>query len=209
MNLIHENLMKDNDGYGIYLDESSANAISRNNVTNNWDGIGLLDKANENNISENHIERNIGAAICFDGSSYNTISKNRVTNNKAGFLLSTSSRNVFSENNLTDNNTGVSLFSSSWNRFYHNNFINNTVQVHIGQSDYINFWDGDYPSGGNYWSDYIGLDNYSGLCQNETGSDGIGDVPYQISDKNQDRYPLIIPTYIRLTGDINMMERST
>jgi nitrous oxidase accessory protein NosD len=56
-----------------------------------------------------------------------------------------------------------------------------------------NTWDNGYPSGGNYWSDYSGVDEYSGPYQNETGSDGIGDTPYIIDEKNCDRYPLITP----------------
>jgi hypothetical protein len=55
----------------------------------------------------------------------------------------------------------------------------------------VNFWDVDYPSGGNYWSDYGGVDVYSGPYQNETGSDGIGDTPYILDENNIDHYPLM------------------
>lgn len=44
----------------------------------------------------------------------------------------------------------------------------------------INFWDDGYPSGGNYWSNYAGIDLCSGQFQNETGSDGIGDSKFRI-----------------------------
>jgi len=44
------------------------------------------------------------------------------------------------------------------------------------------FWDDGYPSGGNYWSDYAGVD---------ADGDGIGDTPYVIDENNTDRYPLI------------------
>jgi hypothetical protein len=54
-------------------------------------------------------------------------------------------------------------------------------------------WDDGYPSGGNYWSDYRGVDLYSGPYQNETGSDGIGDTPYVIDENNVDHYPLMNP----------------
>jgi nitrous oxidase accessory protein NosD len=56
-----------------------------------------------------------------------------------------------------------------------------------------NTWDDGYPSGGNYWSNYTGIDEYSGPSQNETGSDGIGDTPYVIDENNTDRYPLMAP----------------
>jgi hypothetical protein len=57
----------------------------------------------------------------------------------------------------------------------------------------VNVWDDGFPSGGNYWSDYAGIDLYSGPYQNETGSDGIGDTPYVIDENNIDHYPLMNP----------------
>ena len=73
-----------------------------------------------------------------------------------------------------------------FNRIYHNNFINNTHQI----STYggLNYLDNDYPSGGNYWSDYNGTDLKHGPSQNETGSDGIFDESY-----SGDNYPLANP----------------
>ncbi|MBS7635414.1 PKD domain-containing protein, partial [Candidatus Bathyarchaeota archaeon] len=56
-----------------------------------------------------------------------------------------------------------------------------------------NSWDNGYPSGGNYWSNYVVVDYYSGPYQNETRSDGIGDVSYIIDVNNRDRYPLMKP----------------
>ncbi len=45
-------------------------------------------------------------------------------------------------------------------------------------------WDDGYPSGGNYWSDYKGVD---------ANGDGIGDTPHVIDEYNKDRYPLMAP----------------
>jgi len=56
-----------------------------------------------------------------------------------------------------------------------------------------NVWNDGYPSGGNYWSDYTGVDEKSGPNQDQPGSDGIGDTPYFIDGYNQDRYPLMYP----------------
>jgi len=71
---------------------------------------------------------------------------------------------------------------------HHNNFIN-------AQNAYdacSNIWNNSYPSGGNYWGDYSGVDGYSGPGQNISGGDGIGDTPYSIpGGSNQDGYPLM------------------
>jgi len=73
---------------------------------------------------------------------------------------------------------GIYLYSSSY--IYHNNFVNNTIQAISPVSE--NIWDDGYPSGGNYWSDYTGVD---------ADGDGIGDSPYVIEANNQDNHPLI------------------
>jgi len=58
---------------------------------------------------------------------------------------------------------------------------------------YANVWDDGYPSGGNYWSDYTGVDVKGGPDQDLPGSDGIGDTPYVLDTNNRDRYPLTKP----------------
>ena len=77
------------------------------------------------------------------------------------------------------------------NLFHKNNFINNNVQAD-GYAD----WDNGYPSGGNFWSDYNGPDLFSGPFQDIPGSDGIGDMQYNITTEwvnDQDNYPLMDP----------------
>jgi len=75
------------------------------------------------------------------------------------------------------------------NTIFHNDLLQNNQQAwSYGGSS--NFWDDGYPSGGNYWSDYTGVDVYKGPYQNVTGSDGIGDTPYVIDADNVDHYPL-------------------
>ena len=45
-----------------------------------------------------------------------------------------------------------------------------------------NIWDDGYPTGGNYWSNYVGAD---------FDNDGIGDIPHGLGEYNSDYYPLI------------------
>ena len=56
----------------------------------------------------------------------------------------------------------------------------------------INTWSVSYPVGGNYWSDYTGVDVKSGTYQNETGADQLGDTPYIIDSSNKDSYPRML-----------------
>jgi parallel beta-helix repeat protein len=123
---------------------------------------------------------------------------NNITNNWWGIRLFYSSNNSIIGNNIT-NNLRISLDDSSNNSIFHNNFVNNTIwDWHAS----VNVWDDGYPSGGNYWSNYKGVDLYSGPYQNETGSDGIGDVPSAILT-DFDRFPLIAPISIFDVGAWN------
>jgi parallel beta-helix repeat protein len=105
-----------------------------------------------------------------------------------GISISSSLDNIIFKNNITSNDDGLFVGSSSGNKIYHNNFINNTNQVFFWGGVLANFWDDDYPSGGNYWSDYTGIDEKNGPNQDLPRSDGIGDSPYVIDENNQDRY---------------------
>jgi parallel beta-helix repeat protein len=106
--------------------------------------------------------------------------------------------NTFIGNTFSYNGYGVYL--GSYNVVYHNNFIDNYIGNAFGQ--YYCVWNDSYPSGGNYWSDYTGFDNYSGPGQNITGSDGIGDTSYEVTSINFDYYPLMNPWSISNTPPI-------
>jgi parallel beta-helix repeat protein len=185
-----------NNEYGIRLDNSSENSINENNITNNEYGI-RLDNSSENSINENNItENNLVGGIYLYSSSGNSISRNNLTaNNYFGIRLDYSSENSINENNITNNGYGIQVAYSSNNNVCHNNFFNNSLQV--GSVGSANVWDDGYPYGGNYWSDYTGLNLYSGPSQNESGSDGIGDSPNVIDVGNVDHYPLMASWTIR------------
>jgi len=192
------NITANNDG-GIWLFYSSNNCVSGNDITeNNWEGI-LLAYSFDNSISGNKVTNNYDGIILAD-SSINSISGNNITENKgAGIPIVSSSSNIIFGNDLVANRDGIHLLDSSDNLIYHNNFLNNTRQVYDlawtnpGIQPSRNTWDWGYPSGGNYWSDYSGVDKKSGTNQDRHGSDGIGDTPYVIDENKQDNYPLIRP----------------
>jgi peptide/nickel transport system substrate-binding protein len=131
-----------------------------------------------------------GTGISLTGRKNVTIKNMNIKNYEYGIDLSSSSNyNSISGNNITNNGCGIELDYSSNNRVFHNNFINNAQQVYSSNS--VNVWDDGYPSCGNYWSDYTGVDLYSGPYQNETDRDGIGDTQYVIDSNNIDHYPLM------------------
>ncbi len=129
--------------------------------------------------------------VYIDHASNISLIGNIITDNaEYGVYLDWSANNNLRENIIRNNWRGIFLWYSNGNTIYHNNF-NNTIQVYAEAS--TNTWDGGYPVGGNYWSNYIKVDKFSGPYQNLTGSDGIGDTPYIIDSENKDRYPLIKP----------------
>ena len=187
-----------NNTYGLYLRDSSYNIINSNNAWNNGVGINLdyaVSRPNYNLLNGNNVSNN-GVGIRLYKADHNTMNNNTVSNNyEDGIYILSSSNNTMNNNTVSNNNDyGIYLDFLSNNILYHNNLVDNTVDNAYDTSG-NNQWDNAYPSGGNYWSDYTGEDQYSGPNQTLFGSDGIGDVPYDISGGgvSQDRYPLIQP----------------
>jgi len=191
-NIMLDNTIRNNNG-GIWLSPSSNNIISGNNITaNNFGGIYLYYSSNNNSINGNNIANNDFGVLVYNSLS-NAINGNNITANNryAVALYSYSKNNIVNTNNITCNGEGIYLEGSSSNIIYHNNFINNSKQASPYYS--VNIWDDGYPSGGNYWSDYSGVDLKWGSDQHKSGSDGIGDTAYVIDTNNRDRYPLMKP----------------
>jgi parallel beta-helix repeat protein len=202
---------------GIDLFEGSANTITNNNVSNNYNGIGLNRSIN-NIISKNTASSNSYDGILLYSSSGNTLEGNTTSNNGSyGIHLDYSGSNTISgntsnsnsnygallgfycTNNLITDNTfsnnikfGFYLYiGSNGNQVYHNNFLGNAIQIGTyGAPD--NSFNKEYPIGGNYWSDYSGVDEKSGPNQDSQGSDGIGDASYTFNN-GQDNYPFMQP----------------
>jgi len=191
-NRIYNNTVHSNRDSGIHIDwPSTGNIIYNNNIESNANqGISVINGASENTIYNNAITANNNAGILFDNSSSNSIYENNIAANYRGVEFYMCSDNSLSENTITANTyCGVYLSESSSNKFYHNSFMDNTWQVYSETSTSI--WNEDYPQGGNYWSEYIDIDLYTGASQDEIGSDGIWDHPYVIDENNQDNYPIV------------------
>jgi len=130
-------------------------------------------------------------------SRYNTISNNIIYSNNKGISMGNSRYNNIFENNIFNNNYGIYVDPNPnyGNLIYHNDFVDNTYAAVVSYSQYTNSWDNGYPSGGNYYSDYAGVDVFSGPNQDIPGMDGIGDTPYVIASNNVDNYPVMNPYF--------------
>ncbi len=167
-NTIMNNIISFNNQYGIYFSSSSWNNITGNYIFNNNQGIDLTSSSN-NLINNNKIEGNWRGIYLRSSSKDNNVSGNNVLNNDGGFYIWASSNN---------------------NSFYHNNILWNSFQAY---DDGMNKWDNGYPSGGNFWSDYTGVDLNSTPTQDVPPPDGIGDTNYSIDSDSIDNYPLMDP----------------
>ena len=210
-----------NNGKGIYgnADPGLSGFVSENNITaNNGTGIDagayrganlvIFDNTIEGNggggialgfrarfdIYSNDISGNVGYGISVSIYASANIYSNNITGSPSGIIHFGEDAYVYG-NNITNNFCGIIGFFGGGS-FYHNNFIGNVVQVNQTYT-YGPNWDDGYPSGGNFWDDYGGVDEYSGVNQSQAGHDGIGDTPYVVHlDQYQtsaDRYPLIRP----------------
>jgi parallel beta-helix repeat protein len=174
---------------GIYLEGSSGD-LSGNTANNNFYGIALKD-SHFADLSGNTVSGN-DYGIYLHIAGMNVLSGNNVSSNGIGIYLYVSCSNIISGNTVSGNGYGIRTEYTDNSYLFHNNLINNVVQANIYTHGYDN-WDSGYPSGGNYWSDYTGVDEFSGPNQDEPGADGITDKPYTLDAYNQDNYPLMKP----------------
>ena len=208
---------------GVFVFASSLVEISDNQISGGVAGGVILNSCSDVSIHGNQLSGAadpaygvIGVNSCGDVNIYNNtldpswftgtdiillkvslsnstlIAGNSFSNSLTAMSISDSSYTTIIENNIQSNAQGVVLNDTDNSRIFHNNFLNNMVQA-IDTYSTQNVWYSRYPSGGNYWSDYGGVDNCNNPDQDScTGPDGIGDTPYFFSG-NQDYYPLMSP----------------
>lgn len=184
--------------YGIRLHDSDHNTITSNTVNGSiYYGINLYARSESNKITVNTLTKN-KYCILLEYSCDNTVKLNTIkSNTEYGIRLSYSSGTLVKGNIIMNNKYGVYIWNCSGNTFYYNNFIDNTVQVeHYDVALTANTWDTNVCPGaeGNYWSDYTGVDDGSGVGrwgEGRVADDGIGDT--LIPHLAVDWYPLMHP----------------
>jgi len=169
-----------------------------------YPNLGYLAVANCTNImvKDFNITRN-GDGVLLAYSTNCTLTNMTLSGNRGplmwgGLTFYNSNNNTIINNRISNNSYGVCLYHSDGNIFCHNSFISNDRQVvpdlfhpfSNASSGYfsLNVWDDGFE--GNYWSDFMGMDE---------NKDGIGDSPYLVTPspttppelKQYDRYPLM------------------
>jgi len=166
-------------------------AYNDNNILNN--NITRTDRAIAIYADDYHVEGNYLAnnhiAIRIVGKN-NDVTQNQILNNAEGFSITNSTDNSIVANRIEKNMFAISTDTGGF-QVYHNNFINQTIgsggswEATILSTDYFSLglnvtlkpeWDNGYPSGGNYWSDYVTV--YPNAT--EIADSGIGDTAYFI-----------------------------
>ncbi len=180
-----------NTNSGMWFEAGSGNVIVGNEIFDN--GAGIRVDVGPNTIAFNLIYLNSGTGVLVWSSDGNAIVANNISSHQFGLDIGLSEWNTVVGNTVSNNSLGIRILYEGNNTIHHNNIIGNSQQA-ADDTGGLNHWDDGYPSGGNYWSDYVGLDNKSGPNQDLPGSDGIGDTPYDIpAGLNKDRYPLTDP----------------
>jgi parallel beta-helix repeat protein len=189
--------------HGIYSFYTDNNKILNNYIHDNGgDGI-IISRANNNEIKGNIIEANGADGILMIGLSLN-INGGLIENNtffaneRNGIWMYNDVDNVIVKDNLIWGNGlwpgdyGILIDdpSATGNLIYHNTIKSNQG---LASDAGTNQWDIGYPGGGNYWWWYDTPaegceDQYSGPAQNQSGPDGICDLPYSPNGLT-DNYP--------------------
>jgi hypothetical protein len=179
-----KNLKITNFDTGVSVNGNSGNSFIGNDVSNNqYNGYCFSNPSFNNTISGNKISNNprwgiiiVGREPLYGGpSTGNRIFGNTIQDN--GWEKSTIPAYGMDD----DYGAGVWLWAAVNNTFYGNKFVHNAQQAFIFDHG-VNTWSTGLPTGGNFWSDYGGVD---------ANGDGIGDSPYIIDDANSDPYPLV------------------
>lgn len=179
---IHDNIIVHNVPTGISLWNSNDNIISENFVA--FSGINLPGYIAGDNIA-------------LGESDNNSVVRNILSDAVVSGLEIGNSNGTLVQSNIIENNSfsGLALWHSNSSTVHHNIFINNPIHLEVSNDSYNNLWNNG--SEGNYWDDYVGLDDGN---DGRIAGDGIGDTDLPHGGFNElgrflgvDNYPFVRP----------------
>ncbi|MEM4215827.1 MAG: right-handed parallel beta-helix repeat-containing protein, partial [Candidatus Anstonellales archaeon] len=190
--LIENNTIYQSNIDGIHLFMNSNCNITNNSITSNTQyGINLNYQSSNNIILYNTITNNGYSGLYILISVNNTIAGNTISDNTQNgiYLFGYANENNITNNTISGNFfNGIRIEAGCSNNLIYNNILNNTYNTY---DDGTNYWNYSYcpggPNiiggqciGGNYYSDYDGIDDGSGSPPiHNIAGDGIGDNPDQ------------------------------
>jgi parallel beta-helix repeat protein len=174
---------------GIYFAFVANAVIEGSIIGHEWAGMGIWYSSNivvrGNRVTENGLA---GILLCH--STNVVVNGNLARRGEVGIFLIRAFDITVTGNEVSGNRIGMQFFDSGSVAVKGNNLLENAVPAEDRDAT-GNAWDGGYPSGGNYWSNYQGVDLFGGADQMaKTGPDGIGDSPMVFAG-GQDRYPFM------------------
>jgi len=200
-NMIIENFNNQNIFCGIQVGFSENVTIINNTASNTVDGIQLA-YSKYCTVQNNLMSSNERWGLHIYRSNQNDIANNSFVNNWRGLYSAGAFNNSIHNNNVI-NNTEYDFYFTTSGLVWANNYIfhNNFIDTPNADDRSGNFWNLPYPGGGNYWSDYNGVDEKSGPGQDQPGSDGFGDTNYSIEGEggSVDDHPLMRPFEFEFT----------
>lgn len=204
--------------YGIYTYDSGYNIITNNTLYGNLGaGINITTNAFNDNYTDNTIYGNgYGIWIYEDApTSYHYIEGNEIFSNSIDGIFIHDDHDTITNNNIYDND-GYQIYSDLGNgmgqNLIYNNILNATGIQGVAYDNWGDNWNttqtlatniiGGDNIGGNWYSDYTGVDLYG---------DGIGDTPYMIEGGfASDSLPLTnTPPSANITLTINKPANTT
>jgi nitrous oxidase accessory protein NosD len=206
-------------GLGLEVESSSDVRVSGNIIASGYEGVRAVKGANLI-LSGNRIKDNV-LGVELHSPTHALVQGNWISGNQdyGIWVLSGNGLNI-TANTVISSQHGISFGIDDNGGYvynaivYHNNLVNSLVDQADHSQGIVPMWDNGYPSGGNYWSDYTGVDQCSGVNQNVcSGPDGIGDKPYTgiiqttgsypVQSSLVDHYPLMRP-YGNVTQDVTV-----
>ena len=185
----------------VFVDENSVYVFVNDMTSPLFSWFGALDTTyggfgfTGTTGGDNHNHRVDNVQIRYGDKLGSTVQNNIFLDAFAGNILKETDGNTILENVYAENIFGIRARGSTNNLIYHNDFFDNIIQAN---DELYNMWENGYPSGGNFWSNYFGVDNFKGPAQNIPGSDDIGDTMYDVlpgGPPNADWYPLMEPYF--------------